>query len=515
MSRRLWALLLVLAFSIVMLTGCWEEPILEDEDFIPTENAPEEESGTDSDAMLPTAFTLPYSSRQTLDPITCSDGMQQVVGSLLYEGLFRLNRQLEPEAVLCGDYHYDPDTLTYTFTLRGGLTFSDGSAVTGEDVAATLRRAMTSERYRTRLYQVTSVTASGSTVTVKLSTPNTGLPALLDVPIVKAGTESSLVPIGTGPYQLTAGEDGTASLTPNPYWTGGRVPLERVCLSEAADRDTMLYQFSSHDIQLITTDLTGTDPITATGNISYQDADTTVLQYIGFNTQKAPFDQAALRTALAAGIDRSSIIGAFLSGHAAAAQSPVSPVSPLYPSSLDTPYSYDDFANAMALAGYDTGAERTATLLVNEENAFKVSVAKYLASTLSAFDLKLEVRVLPWEEYTAALAAGDFDLYYGEVKLTADWNLIRLVGTSGSLNYGGWSSVQTDLLLSQYASATDRAAALEALCAHLRPQAPIVPVCFKATSVLVQSGVAEALTPTMTEPFYGLSSCVFHLREGS
>ena len=169
----------------------------------------------------------------------------------------------------------------------------------------------------------------------------------------------------------------------------------------------------------------------------------------------------------------------------------------------------------MALAGYDTGAERTATLLVNEENAFKVSVAKYLASTLSAFDLKLEVRVLPWEEYTAALAAGDFDLYYGEVKLTADWNLIRLVGTSGSLNYGGWSSVQTDLLLSQYASATDRAAALEALCAHLRQQAPIVPVCFKATSVLVQSGVAEALTPTMTEPFYGLSSCVFHLREGS
>ena len=59
MSRRLWALLLVLAFSIVMLTGCWEEPILEDEDFIPTENAPEEESGTDSDAMLPTAFTQP------------------------------------------------------------------------------------------------------------------------------------------------------------------------------------------------------------------------------------------------------------------------------------------------------------------------------------------------------------------------------------------------------------------------------------------------------------------------
>ena len=512
MTRRLLALLLVLALSLVTLTGCWEEPDPVDEDFIPTENEPEEPT-PGVKAVLPAAFTLPYSSRQTLDPVTCTDGMQQVVGSLLYEGLFRLDRQLEPEAVLCGDYRYDPEALTYTFTLRGGLTFSDGSAVTGEDVAATLRRAMTSNRYRARLYQVTSVTADSASVTVKLSAANTGLPALLDIPIVKAGTETGLVPLGTGPYCFTSGEDGSASLTPNPGWTGGSLPLDRIRLLDAPDRDTMLYQFSSHDIQLITADLTGTDPITATGNISYQDADTTILHYLGFNTQKAPFDQASLRTALAAGVDRSSVVSAFLSGHGVAAQSPVSPLSPPYPRALDTVYSYDAFSEAMARAGYASGEERTATLLVNEENAFKVSVARYLASTLSAFDLKIEVRVLPWEEYTAALAAGDFDLYYGEVKLTADWNLIRLVGTSGSLNYGGWSSVQTDLLLAHYASATDRTAALEALCAHLLQQAPIVPVCFKSTSVLVQTDVAEGLTPTMAEPFYDLSSCVFHLRE--
>ena len=512
MTRRLLALLLVLALSLVTLTGCWEEPDPVDEAFIPTENEPEEPT-PGVKAVLPAAFTLPYSSRQTLDPVTCTDGMQQVVGSLLYEGLFRLDRQLEPEAVLCGDYRYDPEALTYTFTLRGGLTFSDGSAVTGEDVAATLRRAMTSDRYRARLYQVASVTADGASVTVKLSVPNTGLPALLDIPIVKAGTETGLVPLGTGPYCFTSGEDGSASLTPNSGWTGGSLPLDRIRLLDAPDRDTMLYQFSSHDIQLITADLTGTDPITATGNISYQDADTTILHYLGFNTQKAPFDQASLRTALAAGVDRSSVVSAFLSGHGAAAQSPVSPASPLYPRALDTVYSYDAFSEAMARAGYASGEERTATLLVNEENAFKVSVARYLASSLSAFDLKIEVRVLPWEEYTAALAAGDFDLYYGEVKLTADWNLIRLVGTSGSLNYGGWSSVQTDLLLAQYASAADRAAALEALCAHLLQQVPIVPVCFKSTSMLVQTDVAEGLTPTMAEPFYDLSSCVFHLRE--
>ena len=56
-------------------------------------------------------------------------------------------------------------------------------------------------------------------------------------------------------------------------------------------------------------------------------------------------------------------------------------------------------------------------------------------------------------------------------------------------------------------------AAMEALCTYLQKQAPILPVCFKSTSVLVQTDVAEGLTPTMAEPFYDLSSCVFHLRE--
>lgn len=41
----------------------------------------------------------------------------------------------------------------------------------------------------------------------------------------------------------------------------------------------------------------------------------------------------------------------------------------------------------------------------------------------------VEVNALPWEEYNAALAAGNFDLYYGEVRLTADWNLTSLLGS--------------------------------------------------------------------------------------
>lgn len=188
-----------------------------------------------------------------------------------------------------------------------------------------------------------------------LSGPNTSFPALLDIPIVKAGTETSLTPIGTGPYQFTSGES-SSRLTANPnWWNGGALPVQQIFLSAAEDRDTLLYQFSSHDIQLLTADLTGTDPITATGNTSFQDVDTTVLQYVGINVNRAPFDNAALRKALNLGINRVSLISAFLSGHGSAAQFPVSPVSPLYPSELESVYSYDAFASAMSAAGYNTG----------------------------------------------------------------------------------------------------------------------------------------------------------------
>ena len=85
--------------------------------------------------------------------------------------------------------------------------------------------------------------------------------------------------------------------------------------------------------------------------------------------------------------------------------------------------------------------------------------------------------------------------------------------TGASLNYGGWSDPQTDQLLAAFQSSEDRKAAMEKVCSHLKNQAPILPVCFKATSVLTQSDVIEGLSPTATEPFYLLGNCVLHLQE--
>ena len=150
-------------------------------------------------------------------------------------------------------------------------------------------------------------------------------------------------------------------------------------------------------------------------------------------------------------------------------------------------------------------------MLVSEEDSFRVSCAQYIAENLSLLDWEITVVALPWEEYLAALEAGEFDLYCGEVKLTADWDLRDLIGTGGSMNYGGYSDPVTDALLLAFASASDRAAGARQLCAHLQDTVPIAPVCFRDYTVLTHTGVVEDMAPTPGSTFYALENWTIHL----
>ena len=501
----------IMAIALAMaclLTGCLPEELPEEPDDMMLPPFAAEEQPEEEGPLLPSRFALPYMPGRSLDPVDCVDGMQQVVSSLLCEGLFRLDGSFEPQPCLCISYTHDETASRYTFSLRPDAQFSDGTPLTGRDVKATLERACASERYRSRLAGISSISASGDSVTVSLSSPNAAFAALLDVPIVKSGVQGN-VPVGTGPYFYTEEETGPYLIANQSWWRGESQPVDRIALVEAADEDAMLYRFSSHEVQMITADLTGVVAMSTTGSVNCVDADTTLLQYVGCNTSRAPLDSPSLRRALSAGIDRANVASAFLSGHGKPALFPVSPVSSLYPADLEEEHSLDRFAAAVGESGYVP--ERSLTLLVNEENGFKLAIASQLAADWTAGGVPVEVQALPWEEYKAALSAGSFDLYYGEVRLSADWDLGSLLEPYGALNYGHWSDPEASRLMAEYAGAADRTAAMRALCARLRDQAPFLPVCFKSTSVLAQAEVIEGLAPTAAEPFYALGQCVIHL----
>ena len=506
MRKRLTALLLA-ALTLLSLSGCaaWEEgtpsndPLRELYDYYQPD-VPEETPAL-------TSFVLPCLSGVTLDPITCPDGVQLTAAALLYEPLYRLTPQFEAENVLAQSEGYDPDTFTYTIRLRSGIRFSDGTALTAQDVAATLLRAQQSARYAARLADVDAVTAIGSdTVEIRLTRDRRGFTALLDIPIVKAGTEAAAAPTGTGPYV----RNGDVLQQNTFWWRAETLPFQEIGLLSYKSEEAAAYAFSSHDVHLLVCDLTASNGSIASTSGSYTDAGTAIMQYLGFNMSRNLFQDAEMRKAISMAVDRSSLVSAYLMGHGTAAQFPIHPASALYPRQLETSYNAVDCAAAMAELGMADGeGVYDLTLLVNEENSFKVSAAQEIARALNQYDFNVTVRALPWEEYLSALSEGRFDLYYGECKLTADWDASALLSTGGSLNYGGWSDPIMDGQLTACLTADDdysRAAALESLCRRLQAQHPLIPICFKSTSVLLPNDAVDAITPTAADPFYRLEN---------
>ena len=178
-----------------------------------------------------------------------------------------------------------------------------------------------------------------------------------------------------------------------------------------------------------------------------------------------------------------------------------------YPQAQEVSYSPDHFAGAMEEAGLRTGTQtQTLTLIVNEENSYKVSMASRIASQLSQYDLRVTVRTMSWSSYTQALRSGNYDLYYAECRLTADWDLTPLLAAGGALNYGGAASDEMTAALTRWLTCTqdEQTEAMDSLCQVFREQSPILPVCFKRTSVLMTQGAVETITPTAANPFYGL-----------
>ena len=303
---------------------------------------------------------------------------------------------------------------------------------------------MASERYGYRLRNVASASANRSgALIITLAEPNSAFLSLLDIPVTKSGTERQGLPVGTGPYVFEE-EGGAAWLTASgDWWQGKSLPVERIELVHAKDRETAAYLFTSHQTALISADPTVSMPASA-GQAEIVTVPTPSLQFIGFNTAEGRvFANPAARSAFSLGIQREMLSETFLAGRALAAQLPISPASPLYPVELDAVYSQEALLTALAAAGQNTGEIKELRMLVNGENSFRVANAQFIAEGLSTADWRITVEELPWEEYLAALEAGDFDLYYGEVRLTADWDLRELLGTGGALNYGGYSDVIT------------------------------------------------------------------------
>jgi peptide/nickel transport system substrate-binding protein len=470
-------------------------------------------------------FTVRYDSGEMFNPLSGRGSVNAEAMSLMYEGLFALDESFTPVPILCESYETG-DNLNYFFEIKEGVAMSDGTVLTAEDVAYSLNRARVSSGYSGRLGGIedVSVTDDGR-VLVKLKKINGRLPALLDTPIIKSGSGDSAAPPGTGPFFFPEGALGDAKLVALPeYRDYASLPVRTVYLRECEDAE-VIELFTARQIDIYTSDPAGSDAAGTRRDHEIRYCNTTVLQFIAFNSRSEALRDSGFRRAVGLAVDREYISGTVMSGYAIPAPLILSPAWSGYDRQWEVSVA-DPFlemsaifrnmgledSNSDLFLEYPTpdGGFTSFSLdfIVNGENPGKAEAARLVAEVLRGVGVDVRLRVLSWDRFIGELESGNFDIYYGETALPADFDLSQLVLPGGALDFGGMGSDDYTAYIEAFLTArSDYQKDLTArhLCDIIRREAVVIPILYKQYAVHTDRNVVTGMRPTATDVFFGFT----------
>lgn len=478
------------------------------------------------------SYGLAYQAEYGLDPYDCMSLNNRVLLSFLYEPLFAVTRDFEVRPVLAEGYDVSGDGMTTTVYLRRGVTFHDGSAFTARDAVRSIEQARGSDYYGSRFYALSSVTAADDYMLVlTTSVAYECLPLLLDVPITRdtsadaapdtpssddsaepeedgapesdvSASAVSDVPIGTGPYRWVS----AARLERFSAWWQDTAPLADFPSITLYDADTaadIRDHFEYEDVNLVLTDPNSSAYVSFHNDYELWNGTTTVMQYIGYNLTGNVFSNYGLRSAITYAIDRDTLVGDLTGGFATAASLPCTSDAPFYDARQANSYSYSptryyeqlESASVRDMDGdgvldlYVTSLGYAVpvkgTMIVCSSSYQRVQTATAIVAALNELGFDLTLRTLDYDEFSQALLYGNFDLYYGEVRLSANFDLSPFFRVGGSLSYGALSdSYMANLCNLALANNGNNYNLYERLCGR----GYITPVLFKNYAVYTTRG---------------------------
>lgn len=280
----------------------------------------------------------------SLDPAKASDAQGFTVVSLLYGGLVRLNADLLVEPDLAEHWTVSDDGLTYIFTLREGIAFSDGSPITSADVVWSLNHALdpatggwTGGYYLSNIAgsdevlggtatEATGVTAPDErTVQIVVKQPSAYFLSQLTIGPAKVSSAAQAAadpdgwektPITSGPFALEAWNPGVGLvLAPNTYYW--QAPTVTLNISFNQDSETAYQLFRTGAVDVMGSAQT---PIPAarvpevTGTAEFRSIPAFNMRYVAFNNVSAPFNDVRVRQAFAHATDQDTLAAVVLGG---------------------------------------------------------------------------------------------------------------------------------------------------------------------------------------------------------
>ena len=444
---------------------------------------------------------LTYYPDRSMNPFICTDFTNRALFSLLYQSLFAVDRSYNIEPQLCKSYRVSQDMKTYTFYVENA-TFTDGSALTAQDVAASLQAAKDSRYYGGRFAHISQIAVSDDGgVTVSLATPFENLPLLLDIPILKQTQLQEDQPMGTGPYYLDGGAQAAVLRRNTNWWCRAEMVItaSAIALTAAESPAGIRDDFEFEGLSLVCAD-PGSDRY-ADYRCDYElwDCENNMFLYLGCNLDSAVFSNPAVRAALVRAVDRDTIAESFYRGFARSASLPASPLSPYYSDVLAAKYAYDGgtaFTQAVTEASL-SGTE--IILLVNSDDSLRVRVAREIGKALTASGLKVQMQELPTSKYEQSLKLRTYDLYLGQTKLSNNMDLTAFFSSKGSLNYGKISDVAMYTLCTESLANHGNYYTLHK---SVMDDGRICPILFRSYAIYAIRGLLTGLTPARDNVFY-------------
>jgi peptide/nickel transport system substrate-binding protein len=359
------------------------------------------------------------------------------------EGLLRFGSDgRSVEAGLADEWDYDANAMTWTFRIRDGARFSDGSPVTSADVAFSLEVWKQGPNFGPLYEGVERVrTPDDRTVIFEMTTPNSVFDALLSASVSGvmpdnfggvSEDEFYRNPVGAGAYKVEEwSRGGEIVLSPNEFfYDEDRPRFDSIVMDVVTDDNERAVLFEAGDADIV-------EYVPAPIAPQYDEESLTVLPpsqiiHVSMNTQGAPFEDLELRRAVAHGIDYASITEGPLEGFADPPTGILAPnIAHWSPPSED--YFTTDLAKArdeLAASGQD---EVTAELIYDSAVREHELVAQVVQSDLADLGIDVELRGLETGAFVDRAFSLDADIVlwsYGPVSPDTSDPLGWILGTS-------------------------------------------------------------------------------------
>ena len=441
-------------------------------------------------------FTVQYGSNpETLDPALNSaiDASNTII--TVFEPLLLINENNEVVGGQAESWEASEDGLTWTFTMRDGLKWSDGTDLTAKDFEYSFKRMAnpdTAAPYaETCLGMIDGFDAAqagdtdalnvkasddGKTLTIVLSYPCSYFDKMAAFaamsPVQQATVEangdswctSADTFVSNGPYMIT---DWTPSerivLTKNPNYVGGwdssKIVSDTITLLLLEDSSASFAAYNSGEAQLIKDVPTDEIPSLTKaedGGDFYVD---TILgtYYVSLNLQRDAFQDAKVRKALSLAIDRDYVANTIMQGTYTTADSIVGPgivdESGYFHDNGNAPYISADYeanlAEAKKLleeAGYPNGEGYPTIEYSTNDAGYHVPLAEYLQQAWGDLGITLTINKMEWSSFTPARRAGEYDVARNGwvMDYNDPSNMLDLFCTDNGNNDGKYSNPDFD-----------------------------------------------------------------------